>query len=104
MTDFTIGETTRGGAVELKLAGDLDMSATFVLEPVLDRRLADQPSELVLDLERVSFVDSSGLSLLVGTHERAASAGVDMAISGAGPDIQRVFHVAGLDGVLPVRS
>jgi hypothetical protein len=27
-----------------------------------------------------------------------------MAITGAGPEIQRVFHVAGLDGVLPVRG
>jgi hypothetical protein len=27
-----------------------------------------------------------------------------MAIKGAGPEIQRVFHIAGLDGVLPVRS
>jgi len=103
MPDFTIDETTRDDGVELELAGDLDMSATFVLEPVLDRVLADGPRRLVLDLEDVGFVDSSGLGLLIATHERASGADVDMAITGAAPEIQRVFTIAGLDGILPVR-
>ena len=102
MPDFSIDETARDDAVELDLAGDLDMSATFALEPVLDRLLADGPRRLVLDLEDVAFVDSSGLGLLLATHERATGADVDMAITGAGPEIQRVFTIAGLDGVLPV--
>ena len=104
MPDFSIDETARDDAVELDLAGDLDMSATFALEPVLDRVLAADPRELVLDLEDVGFVDSSGLGLLIATHERTTDADVAMAITGAGPEIQRVFQIAGLDGVLPVRD
>ena len=103
MPDFSIDETARDDGVELGLAGDLDMSATFALEPVLDRVLGHGPRRLVLDLEDVAFVDSSGLGLLLATHERATGADVDMAITGAGPEIQRVFTIAGLDGVLPVR-
>ena len=104
MTEFKIDESARGDAVGLALAGDLDMSATFALEPVLDRTLAQSPSRLVLDLGAVPFVDSSGLGLLIATHERASRAGVDMAISGAGPEIQRVIHIAGLDDLLSVRD
>jgi anti-sigma B factor antagonist len=104
MNAFTIDETAREGTVELALGGDLDMSATFALEPVLDRVLADGPGELVLDLGEVDFVDSSGLGLLIATHERSGRAEVEMAITGAGPEIQRLFHVAGLDGVLHVRG
>ena len=103
MPAFSIDETAREDGVDLDLAGDLDMSATFALEPVLDRLLADDPRGLVLDLEGVDFVDSSGLGLLVATHERATREGVDMAITGVGPEIQRVFAIAGLDGGLPVR-
>ena len=100
---FSIDETPRSGGIDLALSGDLDMSATFALEPVLDRVLADNPRELVLDLGEVGFVDSSGLGLLIATHERATHADVDMAITRAAPEIQRVFTIAGLDGVLPVR-
>ena len=102
--EFTIDETRRGDTVELKVAGELDMSATFALEPVIDRVLADGPREFVLDLADVPFVDSSGLGLLISTHERAERDSVDMAITGAGREIQRIFHFAGLGGVLPVRS
>ena len=104
MPAFTIDETARGDGVALALRGDLDMSATFALEPVLDRVLADDPRELVLDLAEVGFVDSSGVGLLIATHERATGADVAMAITGAAPEVQRVFHIAGLDGVLPVRG
>jgi anti-anti-sigma factor len=104
MKDFRIDEAARDDAVELALGGDLDMSATFVLEPVLDRVLEDRPGGLVLDLADVDFVDSSGLSLLVATHERAGRAEVPMEIAGASPEVQRVFAIAGLDGVLPVRG
>jgi anti-anti-sigma factor len=104
MTDFAIDENARGDAVELALSGDLDMSATFALEPVLDRVLAGNPRRLALDLSSVPFVDSSGLGLLIATHERASRAGVDMAITGAGPEIQRVIHIAGLDALLPIRG
>ena len=104
MTEFKIDESALGDTVGLALSGDLDMSATFALEPVLDRVLADNPRALVLDLGAVPFVDSSGLGLLIATHERATRADVDMAIAGAGPEIQRVIHIAGLDDVLPVRG
>ena len=103
MPGFTIDETPRSGGVGLALSGDLDMSATFALEPVLDRVLADNPRELVLDLGEVPFVDSSGLGLLIATHERATGAGVDMAISGVAPEARRLFQIAGLDGVLSAR-
>ncbi len=104
MNDFRIDEAARDEGVELTLGGDLDMSATFLLEPVLDRVMGDRPNGLVLDLAGVGFVDSSGLGLLIATHERADRADVPMEIAGASPEIQRVFAIAGLDGVLPVRG
>jgi anti-anti-sigma factor len=103
MAGFSIDERGREGEIGLALAGDLDMSATFQLEPVLDRVIDSGPRELVLDLGGVDFVDSSGLGLLIATHERARDAGVEMAIASAGPEVQRVLRIAGLEGVLPIR-
>ena len=104
MRGFKIDETTGDDSVALALAGDLDMSATFALEPVIDRVMAARPREFVRDLGDVAFIDSSGLGLLISTSARAGRAGVEMAITGASPEIQRVFQLAGLDGFLPVRS
>ncbi len=103
MADFAFDEKRRGRVAELVLSGDLDMSATFRLEPVLDRLFdGDEVSELVLDLSGVSFVDSSGLGLLIATHARSQEAECPMAIVNASPEVQRVFRIAGVDDVLPI--
>ncbi len=103
MTEFTFEETRRGGIAELALSGDLDMSATFRLEPSVDRLLAGEDvTELVLDLADVAFVDSSGLGLLLTTYERSRDAETPMSIVGARPEVQRVFRIAGVDDVLPI--
>ena len=105
MAEFSFAEARRGPVAELELAGDLDMSATFRLEPALDRLIeAGDVGELVLDFGKVAFIDSSGLGLLLATYERSQDAETPMAIVGARPEVQRVFRLAGLDDVLPIRE
>lgn len=103
MREFAFEESRRGRVAELSLSGDLDMSATFRLEPTLDRLLeGDEVGELVLDLSDVAFVDSSGLGLLLATYQRSQEVECPMAIVRARPEIQRVFRLAGVDDVLPI--
>jgi anti-anti-sigma factor len=103
MTEFAFEESRRGRVAELALSGDLDMSATFRLEPALDRLLdGDDVGELVLDLSDVAFVDSSGLGLLLATYQRSQETERPMAIVNSRPEIQRVFRLAGVDDVLPI--
>jgi anti-anti-sigma regulatory factor len=60
-----------GACVEVALAGDLDMAATFNLEPEVDRILAQkQVRRLVLDLAGVRFIDSAGVGALLSIRER----------------------------------
>jgi anti-anti-sigma factor len=104
MSDFTFAETESDGIARLALSGDLDMSATFRLEPALDRLLSSgRVGQVVLDLGGVDFVDSSGLGLLLTAYERSREAGTAMAIVGPSPEVERVFRLAGVDGVLPLR-
>ena len=103
MTAFSFAEERREGVAELALSGDLDMSATFRLEPALDRVFDDgDVRELVLDLDGVTFVDSAGLGLMLATHERSRAARTRMAIVRARPEVQRVFELTGVEGVLPL--
>jgi anti-anti-sigma factor len=103
MPAFSFAEARREGVAELALTGDLDMSATFRLEPALDRVFdAGDVRELVLDLDGVTFVDSSGLGLMLATYERSREAQTRMAIVRARPEVQRVFALAGVEGLLPI--
>ncbi|WP_181804563.1 STAS domain-containing protein [Streptomyces shenzhenensis] len=61
---------TDGGATVVTLHGDLDLLAVPVLSAALDDLTSGAEPDLVLDLSPVSFVDSSGLSLLCRAHNR----------------------------------
>jgi anti-anti-sigma factor len=105
MGDFDFAERRKGDEAAVALSGELDMTATFRLEPAIDRLLeADGVRRLVLDLAGVDFVDSSGLGLLLATHERSAAADVSMSIVGTRPEISRVFELAGIRDVLPLSA
>ena len=84
------------------LRGEFDMAATFTVEPALER-LLDEPGldALTLDLSAVRFVDSTGIGVLVRMTDEAQRRGIELTITPAPPEVQRVFAVAGLSDVLP---
>ena len=102
MPAFSFDASHGEGTAQLALRGDLDMAATFRLEPELDRLLAAGVREIVLDLGGVDFVDSSGLGLLMATHDRSRESGTRIALVSARPEIRRVFQIAGVEDVLPL--
>jgi anti-sigma B factor antagonist len=99
---FSVDTERDGRATAVRLRGELDMAGTFLLEPRLDELVADPPDGgVVFDLRDLSFVDSTGLSVLVGAHERLSDAGVPTRFVRGSDDVQRIFALAGFEGVLP---
>ena len=67
--------------------------------------LALRPTEITLDLHAVTFVDSSGLGVLVGALKRLReSDGERFVIVGAQDAVNRVFSVTGLDTLFDLRD
>lgn len=65
----------RNGAVTVVIAGELDHFAAPQIRRKLDEMLQDpQITHLVLDLENLTFMDSSGIGVLLGAAARAANA------------------------------
>jgi anti-anti-sigma factor len=85
----------------LVLGGELDMSARFQAEQALDALLAEPLEQLVVDLGEVTFVDSTGMGLVLEVHDRARTEGFKLRILRGPKDVQRVFELAGVADVLP---
>lgn len=82
-----------GGERVVSLTGDLDISSS----PVLDDLLQDLSEPVTIDMTGLSFIDSSGLSALLRSHDRASAAGSQLSlIVGSGP-VRRLLEVTGLD-------
>jgi anti-anti-sigma factor len=85
----------------LVLGGELDMSARFQAEQALDELLSAPVEQLVVDLGEVTFVDSTGMGLVLEVHDRARSEGFKLRLLRGPDEVQRVFELAGVADVLP---
>jgi len=94
-----LDERTRAIAVE----GELDLASTPRLKWALTDALDAGCSQIVLDLSRVTFIDSVALGVLIGVQRRLDS-DARLAIVRGHRDVSRIFELSGLDGTFAVFS
>jgi anti-sigma B factor antagonist len=91
------------GPMLVQLRGRLDATAKTEVKTILEKLLnkKDQP-KVVIDLEGVRFIDSSGLAALVSGLRLAREKGGNIALSGVQPQARTVFHLTMLDRVFSI--
>lgn len=70
-TAFEVRQESDGSEVRLKLVGELDLRTATELSQRLDEVLADGATALTVDLSDLSFMDSTGLRLLIELSNRS---------------------------------
>ena len=83
--------------MQLALRGELDLSTVDKVERELRRIEAGGAALLVLDLSQLTFLDSTGLRLIVSADQRARKSGRRLGIVRGPPTVQRVFSITNLD-------
>jgi anti-anti-sigma factor len=91
-------DVARDGELErITLAGELDLASTGHVEPVLRGNGVEQR---LLDLSDLTFMDSSGLRLILSAHAAARREGWSLQIVPGPPSVQRVFQICGVEDEL----
>jgi anti-sigma B factor antagonist len=80
----------------VRVAGELDAASVGRLESVLEDAITRGARRIEMDLSRLSFVDSSGLAVLIRAQQRVAARGGALAIEPASEPARRLFEVAGV--------
>ena len=93
---LTLTVTIEGEWIRVRAAGEVDASSTPRLNSALGYALAGGARQVVVDLDAVTFLDSSGLSALALGHRRAAATGIHLQVAAAGPAARRALEVSGL--------
>lgn len=96
---FQIFESTTNGRRVIALFGELDLSNAAELE----ERLAGN-IDTVLDLSQLSFIDSSGIHVLISTAQRAQLEAWEFTVRNPQPAVLRVFKLLALDPPLRLES
>ena len=91
------------GAVIAAVTGDVDISTVAQLRECLFE-LADGGGTLIVDLNRVTFIDSAGLGALVGTARRAAEYGGNLHAVCARQQTRKLLWLTGVDRRIPLAA
>jgi anti-sigma B factor antagonist len=78
------------------VSGELDLASGPELESELDQLNGPDTNLVVIDLRRLEFMDSTGLSILVRAHQRLASEGCEMGLVRGSQQVQRLLDLTGV--------
>jgi anti-anti-sigma factor len=101
---FEIQVERRGETAFIRLRGEFDLASEKEFKDQLRLAGLGELRELVFDLTELSFIDSTGLRMILEQWNNSRRDGPDLSILPVTGQVQRVFAVAGLDEVLPFRD
>ena len=84
------------------LEGEIDLHVSPGISASLKSTIADKPKQLVVDLTRVSYIDSSGLAVLIEGMQNVGSYGGKFALAGLQESVRPIFEIARLDQVFRI--
>ena len=91
------------GAVIAEVTGDIDMSTVAGLRERLFG-LADSGQPLIVDLNRITFIDSAGLGVLVTAARRAGAHGGSLHAVCSRPQTRKLLWLTGVDRRIPLSA
>jgi anti-sigma B factor antagonist len=89
--------------VLLILRGELELSTAAQLREAFVQ-VGQANRHIIVDLQRVQFIDSAGLGILVGGLKRARSSGGDLELICTSPDLLRTLKMTGLDKIFTIHD
>jgi anti-sigma B factor antagonist len=100
--DLQLEARHEGDVAVVSAAGEIDVFTAPTLDQALAAQLADGRSRLVVDLAEVSFLDSTGLGVLVKALKGAREAGGSLHLVVTSERIRKIFDITGLDASMPL--
>jgi anti-sigma B factor antagonist len=100
--DLGLQVTTHGDWTVLSVSGEVDVATAPLLRERVVGLVSDGVDKLVIDLDGVDFLDSTGLGVLVGALKRVRSHDGDLRLACSRPRILKVFEITDLTKVFPI--
>ena len=95
----------KGSTLEIKLSGEIDHhSAVGVRSDIDELIFSERPERTVLDLSAISFMDSSGLGLIMGRYSLMKELGGSLSLRAPTNAVMKILSLAGMDRVIAIEK
>jgi len=99
-TGFHVAGERVEATVVLHLHGELDMGTTPAFDQALTTALSNGATDLVIDLSCLTFMDSTGISMLLSALQRADQAGKGFRVRSPNRPVRKALRLTGVERIL----
>jgi anti-sigma B factor antagonist len=99
-----ISQTSNPDRHVITVSGEVDLASSPQLDDAIISTLDSGAKAVAIDLTNVSFMDSSGLGVIVRGLKRCREADIDLDLVITNERVLKVFGITGLDQVIPIHS
>ena len=100
--ELSLATRSEGDRTVLEVGGEIDVYTAPRLREQFAQLVEDGRCDLVVDLEKVAFLDSTGLGVLVGGLKRVRTRNGSLRLVCTQDRILKIFRITGLDKVFPL--
>jgi anti-sigma B factor antagonist len=102
--EFTVSTRNEGPFTVVEVGGEVDVYTAPRLREAVVTAIESGNTRLVIDVENVEFLDSTGVGVLVGALKKVRSVGGTLDIVCTQPRLLKIFDITGLDKVFGLHA
>ncbi len=88
----------------ISVEGEVDIASAEILDSAVLSEISSAPTQVIVDLSGVSFMDSTGLGVIVRGLKRAREADIDFDLVLTNERVLKIFSITGLDSLIPIHD
>jgi stage II sporulation protein AA (anti-sigma F factor antagonist) len=101
---LSVVSTATDGICVLTLAGEIDLDTGHALRQALEASYGAPRPRIVVDLSRVTFMDSTGINIFIAAHRALTEASGWIRLAAPGEAVMRTLQIVGVDTVIDCRE
>lgn len=101
MEQFVVSQSRLDSMVVVEPSGEVDLATADRLRSALLESLTEAPKVVVVRLDRVSFLDSAGISALVAGHKAALKQDTEFRLAAPSPIVAKTLRMTSIDEYIP---
>lgn len=87
----------------VKIIGELDHHSSQEIRKRIDDEIVNKnPKNIVFDMQKMSFMDSSGVGVILGRFKTIVRNGGKAAMVNVNPQVRRIYDICGLKKIIPI--
>lgn len=100
--ELNIRQEKNSGLWQIHLDGEIDAYTAPKLRKVLIPLTEEKNAKIRINLDGVSYIDSTGLGVFIGAYKSCHQHGSHLQLSGMTDRVMRIFKITGLDEVIDI--